>query len=373
MSEIERLLQECERYLRSAEGAFNQRQFDRAIGYGLLAVERYHQLIPLSPPLLAKAHLSQVDSILGFIERAKDSMGKSRQLENGPPETSDGLPTNPWLVRGVPKVSDEDVIGMTQLKDELQLFIDKFQHPEIVARWKGARRGNRIILWGPPGTGKTFFARYVASKINAAFYQVKASSLLSKWVGESQKNVVKLFEAVEGDERAVVFMDEIDGVLGKRGSNSTVRDGVVSEFLQSMDGLTTTDRSLFFIGATNRPFDLDEAAISRFGMMVYVPLPDFEVRVTFLRKVFDDLPEGHDEAVSPEDLALRFEGHSMRDLERFKENLADGGIRKSVRHQSAKVTLADVQQAISRIAPPLSPQEIRRYENMVSNQRENGR
>lgn len=365
MSETERLMRACEQYVTQAERAYGDQAWEQAAGYASLAIERLHALAASGPPALADARLGLVDRLLDFIEQAKSRQARSVQIEGGVSDNGASLADSPWIVRAVPQVSDEDIIGMDSLKAELQLFVDKIQHPEVVARWKGARRGNRMILWGPPGTGKTFFARYVATKIQAAFYQVKASSLLSKWVGESQKNVVRLFDSVAQDDRAVIFMDEIDSVLGKRGSNSTVRDGVVTEFLQCMDGLTTSDRALFFIGATNRPFDLDEAAISRFGMMVYVPLPDFDVRLTYLRRLLSELADGHAEDVRAETLARDLEGHSMRDLLALKQNLADIGIRKNVQGRPAKVTAAEIEEALCKIAPPLSCQDTRRYEDLA--------
>lgn len=285
---------------------------------------------------------------------AERGKGKTREPED------DERPS--WLLRERPSVTFDDIIGLDDLKQRIRRFVVKFKHPEEVAKWKGAKLGDRMILYGPPGTGKTMFARAVAHEIDADFYLVKGSNLLDKWVGESQKNVSRLFEEVRASRRAVVFLDEIDGILSSRGSSSTVRDGVVSEFLQEMEGISSPNTSVLFIGATNLPSELDDAVISRFGAMFYVPLPDYQSRLVLLQRGFAGFPYGAEADVSLEKLAERMEGYSMRTIQGLLYELADIGILNSAEGRPHRITNADIESVLRNLSPPMSPRELAKYE-----------
>jgi transitional endoplasmic reticulum ATPase len=275
----------------------------------------------------------------------------------------------PWLLRDKPDVTFDDIIGLEDLKTRIKRFVAKFRNPEEVSKWPGARLGDRMILVGPPGTGKTMFAKAIAHEIAADFFLVKGSNILDKWVGESQKNVKRLFDAVRRSERSVVFLDEIDGILSKRGSKSTVRDGVVSEFLQEMEGLTSPNTAILFIGATNLPTALDQAAISRFGGMFLVPLPPREARLALLEREFKKFPYGHDEAISLEELADRLDRHSMRSLTIMVQTLIDRGIMRKIEGGDGRIAKEDVASALGELPPPMSLRGIKAYETLAERSR----
>lgn len=295
-----------------------------------------------------------------FPKTKTDRLSVKRREKTGEPDEDDEKPS--WLLRERPNVSFDDIIGLEDLKQRIRRFVVKFKHPDEVAKWKGAKLGDRMLLYGPPGTGKTMFAKAVAKEIDADFYLVKGSNILSKWVGESQKNVHRLFEEVRKSKRAVVFLDEIDGMLSARGGSSSVRDGVVSEFLQEMEGLSTPNESVLFIGATNLPSELDQAVISRFGAMFYVPLPDYAARLALLQKGFSRFPYGVEPDVSLEQLAQRLEGHSMRAVQGLIYDLNDIGILKSTEGEQHRISNSDIEIALKNLPPPLSSRELEKYE-----------
>ncbi len=325
---------------------------------------------------IAEAHLKAGE---GWIQIA-DTLSE-RAARTGSGRKSGGLKTgdcrepgedgesdeNDWLVAGVPGIRFDDIVGMDALKSRIRRYMLKVQNPDEVSRWPGARSGDGMILYGPPGTGKTFFAKAVATELDAAFFDVKGSNLLSKWVGESQKNVARLFEAMSGFERAVLYMDEVDGLLASRGTgSSSVREGVLTEFLQSMDGVRSNMRSLLFIGATNRAVSIDRAILSRVGAMIYVPLPDQAARRALLQRVFDTLPDGIGDDLELDELAARFEGCSMRDITRFSDLLVDVGICRKVECGNGCIGAKEVIQAWNEASPmPMSERELQKYERLA--------
>jgi transitional endoplasmic reticulum ATPase len=314
-----------------------------------------------------------VDDALDLISIAEDLQKKAVGKKSGggkpparEPGDDSGEDSSQWLLNEPPDISFSDIIGLEDLKERIQRFIIKFKHPEEVAKWSGARKGDRMILFGPPGTGKTMFAKAIANEIEASFFLVKGSNLLDKWVGESQKNVKRLFEAVNQTERAVVFLDELDGILSKRGSSSTVRDSVVSEFLQEMEGVSSSSADILFVGATNLPSQLDAAVISRFGGMFYVPLPPREARLALLTREFSAFPYGFDGDISLEEIADRLDHHSMRSITTLLAVLRDIGISESSGGKEHRITKADVETAWKDLPAPLSVAEIKKYENYAT-------
>jgi SpoVK/Ycf46/Vps4 family AAA+-type ATPase len=297
-------------------------------------------------------------------KQARPSSNKEPGTKNQEPPSTEDDKKDSWLLKERPKISFTDIIGLDDLKQRVQRFVIKFKHPEEVAKWKGAKLGDRMILFGPPGTGKTMFAKAVAHDIDADFFLVKGSNVLDKWVGESQKNVARLFEAVRKSKRAVVFLDEIEGMLSKRGSSSTVRDSVVSEFLQEMEGLSSPNTSVLFIGATNLPSELDDAIVSRFGSMFYVPLPDKPARRGLLQRGFANFAYGCDPDVSLDVIADKLEGQSMRSVHRLIDELMDVGILNSAEGKPYRLSNKDVEEALKSLPPPMTERELVKYRRM---------
>ncbi len=370
------LLETKKRHEAACEAAIRGEDWREALRCAARAADAAFALAERTEGDVARSHVEDGEDWLRIAERLKKRPadgekhgGKggdsaARKQSNRDDESDDA---GDWQAQGTPEVRFHDIVGMDELKQRIRRYILKAQNPEEVARWKGARSGDGMILFGPPGTGKTFFAKAVATELDAAFFDVKGSNLLSKWVGESQKNVSRLFDELATHERAVLFMDEIDGVLAARGSgSSSVREGVLTEFLSAMDGVRSNMRSLLFIGATNRAVSLDQAILSRVGSLVYVPLPDLAARRAMLEQCFAGLPDGTDESVGLDALARRFEHCSMRDIRRFADILIDLGICRKLEGGPGTVDAELIEQAWTDAAPaPLSEADRKKYERLA--------
>ncbi len=183
------------------------------------------------------------------------------------------------------EINSNDISGLDQAKTvitEILIYPRKF--PNLFkSRLTLPPRG--VLLFGPPGTGKTLLAKWIASECGSTFFNIRASTIFSKFIGESEKIVRTLFEVADRRSPSVVFIDEIDSVLGARSDSdheSTKR--IKNEFLTALDGALTDQASqILFVGATNIPWSLDAAVLRRFPRKLFIPLPGVEARERLLR------------------------------------------------------------------------------------------
>ncbi|MEZ6187052.1 MAG: ATP-binding protein [Planctomycetota bacterium] len=253
------------------------------------------------------------------------------------------------------------------MKEEIRLkMIYPFQHPEAAARYK-IRRGGGILLYGPPGTGKTLMARAVAGEIDAAFFTVKPSEIMSKWVGDSEQNVQRLFSAARSHERSIVFIDEIEALVpARRDVQAGVMSRLVPQILAELEGFDTSDKNpILFIGATNEPWALDPAVLrpGRFDEKVYVGLPDAEAREEIFRISLRGRPLATDmDLVALADLTPGFSG---ADIKNVCEKAAAEVFLRTVREGSGAappIARADVERVIDAARPSVSPDDLARFD-----------
>ena len=219
------------------------------------------------------------------------------------------------IVTESPKVKWKDIAGLEHVKQALrEAIVLPIIKPDL---FTGARRPwSGILLFGPPGCGKTLLAKAAATECKATFFSASSADLLSKWLGESEKLISSLFKVARLQAPSLIFMDEIDSIATKRGegSESGGERRVKTQLLSEIQGLKSTHEiTMLVLGATNRPWDIDNAMLSRFEKRVHVPLPDLKARAG----IFKIHTEGVDSAVSEEDfieLAVRTEGYSGRDI-----------------------------------------------------------
>lgn len=226
----------------------------------------------------------------------------------------------------------------------------------LVRRPPGVRHRpvNKILLYGPPGTGKSMLAAAASNELDAAFYSVKASDLLSKWFGESSRLVSALYQDAAAHAPAVIFLEEFDALSSRRSdSDSSAERRIVAALLVELDGLaeaTRRGRYILTIAATNLPWAIDPAILSRFGArLLYTPLPDAAARAQILEKHLHD--RGYATNVPLADLVARTEGFSGRDL----ANLCAVAIERMETENNPEVLSLKSREALSRYELRIAP------------------
>ncbi|XP_034249792.1 spastin isoform X2 [Thrips palmi] len=274
------------------------------------------------------------------------------------------------IVEGSCPVQWDDIAGQKVAKQALQeMVILPSLRPELFTGLRAPSRG--LLLFGPPGNGKTLLARAVATECKATFFCISAASLTSKYVGEGEKLVRALFAVARELQPSIIFMDEVDSLLSERreGENEASRR-LKTEFLLEFDGLgTNSEERLLIIAATNRPQELDEAALRRFPKRIYVSLPDTLTRETLLRHLLSK----HNNPLSGSELkklADLTEGYSGSDLTALAKDAALGPIRElnpdQVRNLDPKkvrsISYEDFQESLRRIRHSVSPGSLLLYQ-----------
>lgn len=214
-----------------------------------------------------------------------------------------------------PKINFSDVGGMEAVKKEIELKIIKpLLHPELYKAY-GKKVGGGILLYGPPGCGKTFIAKATAGQVNAKFISVGLNDILDMWIGNSEKNLHEIFELARSHTPCVLFIDEIDA-LGASRSDMKQSSGrhLINQFLQELDGIDSTNAGVLIIGATNTPWNLDPAfrRPGRFDRIVFVPPPDVTTRESILRLKLNNKPTG---AIDLQSIAKKAENCSGADID----------------------------------------------------------
>ncbi len=213
-----------------------------------------------------------------------------------------------------PTLRFSDVAGLADLKEKIRLkIIAPFAHPELYKTF-GKSVGGGVLMYGPPGCGKSLIAEACAGEASVTFFHVKASDVKSKFVGETEQNIAKLFAAARRMQPCIVFFDEFESLGGERTSASSYDRSMVSQLLTEMDGLGTKDDQILFLAATNEPWSVDSALRrgGRFGSTLFVPPPDAAAREGIFALQLKDKPLAAD--VSLTILAGLCEGYSGADI-----------------------------------------------------------
>ena len=391
MSQIQQqlLLDAYEGYYKRGITAHEQGDAATAKKSLLKASESLYKLARDSPPQLREMRLEKAGKVLKLAQSIKvdassqdkpaaaSSAGSSQARRGGDKNAAsadgDVEDSAGFLVAEVPDVAMDDVAGLEDVKAVIRKrVVYPFQHPEVTARYR-KQAGGGILLYGPPGTGKTMIAKAIANEVDATFFSVKCSDIMSKWVGEAEANLSKLFNAARQHERAVVFMDETEAIVAKRGGDSTVMNRVIPEFLAQVDGVTGQHQGLLLLGATNRPWDMDEAALrtGRFGELIYVPLPDAPARRAIIGYRLEGLPLGDD--IDLDQLADKTQGLSGADLVGLCEVAKDAPYEREIETGVPQsLDMVDIDAALERVRPSVPATLLKRYEKFRDESRFSG-
>ncbi|KAJ1901561.1 putative 26S proteasome subunit yta6 [Kickxella alabastrina] len=336
---------------------------------------------PTDPYLLGASRLQQ---------QSQQRVGPRRQLAPlhakkptaaaipGPPAAGDGIVddrlknVDPKMIEMIENeilttpqaITWDDIAGLGHAKRAVHMaVIYPLLKPELFQGIRAPPKG--LLLFGPPGTGKTLIARCIASQAGATFFNISASSLTSKWIGEGEKMVRALFAVARVRQPTVIFIDEIDSLLTQRtdGEQEATRR-IKTEFLVQLDGCgTSSEDRIILLGATNRPQELDEAARRRFPKRLLVPLPDRAGRRTIvanlMRKQVNSLTDAH-----MDEICDQTNGYSGADMDTLCREAAYGPIRSIVDITTVSVddvrpiAMEDFAYALTQVRPSVSPKDL---------------
>ncbi len=274
----------------------------------------------------------------------------------------------PTLIREVfvevPEVRWDDIGGLENVKQELREAVEwPLKYPKIFEEM-GIRPPKGILLFGPPGTGKTLLAKAAATESGANFIAVRGPEILSKWVGESERAIRKIFERARQVAPAIIFFDEIDSIAPARGlrHDSGVTDRIVNQLLTEMDGIVPL-QNVVVIAATNRPDILDPALLrpGRFDRLIYVPPPDKEARKQIFKIHTRKVPLADD--VDFDKLAELTEGYTGADIEAVVREAVMIKLREKL--EVGPVEMRHFMEALKKVPPSLSKEDIERYERLA--------
>ncbi len=263
----------------------------------------------------------------------------------------------------VPDISWDDIGGLEEVKRELREVVElPLKNPDAFRRL-GIEPPKGVLLYGPPGCGKTLLAKAVANESEANFISVKGPELLSKWVGESEKAVRQIFRKARQVAPAIIFIDEIDSLFPRRGTSfdSGVTERVVSQMLTEIDGIQPL-RDVVVIGATNRPDLVDPAVLrpGRLERLVYVGPPDLNARFEILKVLTKDMPLSDD--VDLWKIALATERFSGADLAALVREAAMAALREDINVE--RVEMRHFEQALTKVKPSLTDEMLKYYEEV---------
>ena len=277
--------------------------------------------------------------------------GGARPASDGGGEAGDG---GEWLVAEKPSITFDDIAGMEDAKriiDEMVLY--PMKSPEK-ARALGLNPGGGVLLFGPPGTGKTMLGKAIAGALDAPFYYASGADLRSKWYGESEQRLSQLLNAAKAQPVAVVFLDEIESLLPKRTEGSHAADNrVVTQFLADLGGFKDSENLLLVLGATNKPWDIDEAVFrtGRFDEKVYIGPPDCAAREKILELNLKGAQVA--DGVNVHAIAVAMEGASGSDVSAVVSAAKRAALGRAIKEAAEPMlTAADFDEARRRI--PLS-------------------
>lgn len=270
------------------------------------------------------------------------------------------------------KITFAEIGGLEKLKREANLkIIQPFKNPELFKRFK-KQAGGGILLYGPPGCGKSYFARAIAGECGATFFNVGIDQILDMYVGNSEKNLKHLFQSARNVKPAILFVDEIDA-LGRRRDllRHTNMTSTINAFLAELDGVESDNSDLLIIGATNAPWDVDSAfrRPGRFDRTLFIPPPDEHAREEIFRLLLEGIPSQNLHLSGLAKLTPHFSG---ADLKGVVDRAGEAVIEEILEGEEGRVLLQDDLLKEISDSKPTTMEWFESAKNVVEYANENG-
>jgi len=282
-----------------------------------------------------------------YMQRADDYLDLSKRVmprsinEGNVKSIKDEL-----VMAQIPDISFADIGGLEDVKQEIRkAIIYPFSHKHIYDYY-GKTAGQGILMYGPPGCGKTMMAKAAAHESGAAFINVRTSTIMSRYVGESEQHIKEVFEAAREHEKAIIFFDEIDSIASRRSESEDYIKRVVNELLTQLDGVDTSNDNFLVIAATNTPWLIDPAfrRPGRFNKLLLIPEPDQPAREAILSNNFKNKPFT---GIHAADIAAMTAGYSGADLTALCEDALDLPLHEALSTGNTRpVNMGDIMQAL---------------------------
>ncbi|MHA1616027.1 MAG: AAA family ATPase [Candidatus Njordarchaeales archaeon] len=340
-----------------------------AIIYYYKAITTLKKLVKLeSRERIKKIYEKRLRQYSARIQKLLGEAKSKRSYSSGKEESEFEKVAREAVIIEKPKVRWEDIADLENAKRALmEAIVWPLQRPDL---FRGSRRPWKgILLFGPPGCGKTLLAKAVASNVDATFLNVDAALILSKWLGESEKIVKSIFNLARKNQPAIIFIDEVDAIASVRKSDDNdAIHRVKTIFLTEMDGLLSSpDERIVVIGATNVPEAIDPAFRRRFEKRIYVPLPDFGARKEIFRIHLKGVEIAGD--VDLDKLAELTEGYTGHDIALVVREaimypireLAEKGLLSKKDAKPRPVNMEDFLRALRKVRSSITKEEIRKY------------
>lgn len=265
-----------------------------------------------------------------------------------------------------------DIGGLEGLKEEIRFkIIEPLKNPDLF-QYYGKKAGGGILMYGPPGCGKTLIAKATAHEAQVNFIHVKGSDIKSKFVGETEKNIEELFAKARESQPAIIFFDEFEALGGDRTEAASYERSAVAQLLTEMDGVDAKGQQLLLLAATNEPWSIDPALRreGRLGSTIFIPPPDYESRKAIFQIEMASKPVHH---LEYEELATLTEGLSGADIKAICEMAIDIPLKESMKTKERRpVRMDDLKSALSKINSVLPQWFAKAREQIIKRKLEEG-